>query len=130
MTVIGLILIGLVAGALAASLGVGGGIVYVPALVTLFAFAQHEAQGTSLAVIIPTVLLAATIHGRAGRVDWRIAILLGSGGIIGGLLGAGTALSLEAPVLRRMFAVFLILMAIRMLRRTTRAAHHPDEEGA
>jgi uncharacterized membrane protein YfcA len=127
VTVVGLILIGLVAGALAASLGVGGGIVYVPALVTLFAFAQHEAQGTSLAVIIPTALLAATIHGRAGRVDWRTAILLGCGGIIGGLLGAGTALSLEAPVLRRMFAVFLIVMAIRMLRRTTRAAHHGDD---
>jgi uncharacterized membrane protein YfcA len=97
-------------------------------LVTLFSFAQHEAQGTSLAVIIPTALLAATIHGRAGRVDWRTAILLGSGGIVGGLLGAGTALSLEAPVLRRMFAIFLILMAIRMLRRTTRAAHHTEEE--
>ena len=125
MTVVGFILIGLIAGALAASLGVGGGVVYVPALVTLFALAQHEAQGTSLAVIIPTAILAATLHGRAGRVDWRTAILLGSGGIIGAVLGARVALSLEAPVLRRMFATFLILMAIRMLRRTTRAAHEP-----
>jgi len=128
MTVLGLVLIGLVAGALAASLGVGGGIVYVPALVTLFAFAQHEAQGTSLAVIIPTTALAATIHGRAGRVDWRTAILLGCGGVVGGLLGARVALSLEAPVLRKMFAMFLVVMAIRMLRRTTRAAHHTPAE--
>jgi uncharacterized membrane protein YfcA len=125
MTVVGLIAIGLIAGGLAATLGVGGGIVYVPALVTLFAFAQHEAQGTSLAVMIPTTILAAAIHTKAGRVDWRVALTLGSGGIIGGVLGARLALSLEAPVLRRMFAIFLVLMAVRMLRRTTRRSHEP-----
>ena len=123
MTVAALVLVGLLAGALAASLGVGGGIIYVPALVALFAFAQHEAQGTSLAVIVPSMVLAASIHGRAGRVDWRTALILGSGGLIGGWLGARVALSLEAPVLRRLFATFLVLMAVRMVRRTTRAAH-------
>ncbi len=123
MTVAGLVLVGLMAGALAASLGVGGGIIYVPALVAFFAFAQHEAQGTSLAVIIPTMVLAASIHGRAGRVDWRTALILGSGGLIGGWLGARVALSLEAPVLRRLFAAFLVIMAVRMVRHTTRAAH-------
>ncbi len=123
MTVAGLVLVGLLAGALAASLGVGGGIIYVPGLVAFFAFAQHEAQGTSLAVIVPTMVLAALIHGRAGRVDWRTALILGAGGLIGGWLGARVALSLEAPVLRRLFATFLVLMAVRMLRHTTRAAH-------
>lgn len=125
MTVIALIAVGLLAGALAASLGVGGGIVYVPALVALFSFSQHEAQGTSLAVIVPTMVLAGVIHGRAGRVDWRTALILGAGGVLGGWIGANAALSLEAPVLRRLFAVFLVLMAARMVRRTTRAAH-PD----
>lgn len=125
MTVIGLIAIGLIAGGLAATLGVGGGIVYVPALVTLFSFAQHEAQGTSLAIMIPTTMLAAALHSKAGRVDWRVALTLGAGGVIGGVLGARLALSLEAPVLRRMFAVFLVLMAVRMLRRTTRRSHEP-----
>lgn len=127
MTVVGLILVGLMAGALAASLGVGGGVIYVPALATLFALAQHEAQGTSLAVMIPTTVVAAVIHSRARRVDWRTALVLGSGGIVGGILGARLALSLEAPVLRKMFAVFLILMAIQMVRRTARAAHDPAD---
>jgi len=123
MTILGFIVVGLVAGGLAVNLGIGGGIIYVPSLVTLFALSQHEAQGTSLAVIVPTAILAAVMHGRAGRVVWRSAILLGVGGVAGGLLGASIALSLEAPVLRRMFAVFLVLMAVRMLRRTSRHAH-------
>lgn len=126
MTIIGLILIGLVAGSLAVNLGVGGGVVYVPSLVTIFALTQHEAQGTSLAVILPTATLAAIVHGRAKRVDWRVASMLGLGAIAGGIAGARLALSLEAPVLRKLFAAFLVLMAIRMLRRTTRAAHESE----
>lgn len=126
MTILGLILVGLIAGSLAVNLGIGGGVVYVPSLVTLFALAQHEAQGTSLAVIVPTAILAAVVHGRAGRVDWRVALLLGAGGVVGGLIGAQIALSLDGPVLRKMFAVLLVLMAIRMLLRTHRAA---DSDG-
>lgn len=120
MTVVAWIAIGLGAGALGATLGIGGGIVYVPALVALFSFAQHEAQGTSLAAVVPAMVVAAIVHHRAGRVDWRTAITLGSGAVIGGLLGASVALSLEAPVLKRMFAVFLVLMAIRMVGKTRR----------
>ena len=123
MTVVALIFIGLLAAAVGASLGVGGGIVYVPALVALFSFSQHEAQGTSLAVIVPTMLIAGVIHARAGRVDIKTAVALGIGGVLGGWLGARLALSLEGIVLRRLFALFLVLTAIRMLRRTTRAAH-------
>lgn len=123
MTILGLIAIGLLAGGLAASLGVGGGIIYVPALVSLFAFAQHDAQGTSLAVIIPTTVVAAVVHSRAGRVIWKIAIPLGIGGIIGGLLGGTTAQALSAPVLRRLFAAFLVISALRMLSKTRTRAH-------
>lgn len=125
MTVVALIAVGLIAGTLGAMLGVGGGIVYVPALVALFSFAQHEAQGTSLAVIIPSTIVAAYVHARAGRVDWRTALLLGSGGIVGGLLGARIALSLDAPVLKRMFAVFLVLAVLRMAGKTRNRAHAP-----
>lgn len=126
MTVVALILVGLAAGALGATLGVGGGIVYVPALVALFSFAQHEAQGTSLAVIVPSTIIAAYVHAKAGRVDWKTALLLGMGGIIGGMLGANIALALEAPVLKRMFAVFLVLVALRMLGKTRRRTQHTD----
>jgi len=125
MTVVALIAVGLVAGTLGAMLGVGGGIVYVPALVTLFSFAQHEAQGTSLAVIIPSTMVAAYVHARAGRVDWRTALLLGVGGIAGGTIGAHIALSLDAPLLKRMFAVFLGLAVLRMAGKTRRRSHAP-----
>jgi uncharacterized membrane protein YfcA len=123
MTVVALIFVGLVAGTLGAMLGVGGGIVYVPALVALFSFAQHEAQGTSLAVIVPSTIVAAYVHARAGRVDWRTAFLLGTGGIAGGVIGARIALSLDAPLLKRMFAVFLVMAVLRMAGKTRRRAH-------
>ena len=126
MTVVALILVGLAAGTLGATLGVGGGIIYVPALAALFSFAQHEAQGTSLAVIVPSTIIAAYVHARAGRVDWRTAILLGLGGVVGGVFGARVALSLDAPLLKRMFAVFLVIAAFRMLGKTRRRAHTTD----
>ncbi|MFQ5948281.1 MAG: sulfite exporter TauE/SafE family protein [Acidimicrobiia bacterium] len=117
MTAAGLVAVGLVAGGLSAILGIGGGIVFVPALVVLFDFGQHLAQGTSLAVIIPTTIVGAVVHARGGRVDWRLAIPVGAGGIAGGLLGARLALALEGSVLRRIFAAFLVLVAARMLTR-------------
>lgn len=125
MTVAALIIVGLAAGALGAMLGVGGGIIYVPALVALFSFAQHEAQGTSLVVIVPSTIVAALVHAKARRVDWRAALLLGLGGIAGGLIGARVALGLDAALLKRMFAVFLVIAAMRMLGKTRRRAH-PD----
>lgn len=119
---IGLIVVGLLAGALAALLGIGGGIVMVPALVTIFSFDQHVAQATSLAVIVPTAVVAAVLHVKAGRVDLRLAATLAAGGLGGGLAGAATALSLEGALLARMFAVLLVVVALRMLGRARRPA--------
>jgi uncharacterized protein len=118
VTILTLVAIGLFAGIIGAALGIGGGIVMVPSLVVLLAVPQHAAQGTSLAVIVPTAIVATVVHARAGRVDRRLALGLGAGGVIGGVLGAFTALSLDALVLRRLFALFLVLMAMRMLRAT------------
>ena len=125
--IVGLILVGIVGGSVAASLGIGGGIIYVPALVTIFSLAQHEAQGTSLALIIPTTIVATIVHSRAGRVDWRISGLLAIGAVGGGFLGAQAALALEAPVLRKMFGVMVAITALRMLHKTRRAAHSTDD---
>lgn len=121
----GLILVGLFAGALAAILGIGGGIIFVPVLATLYAFPQHVAQATSLAVIVPTAAVAAAAHARVGRVEWRIAAILGLGGIAGGFLGATAALAIDGGLLRKLFAGFLVLMAWRMLDKTRKSAH-PD----
>jgi uncharacterized membrane protein YfcA len=106
---------------------VGGGIIYVPALVTIFSLAQHEAQGTSLALIIPTTIVATIVHARAGRVDWRISGLLALGAVGGGFLGAEVALALEAPVLRKMFGVLVAITALRMLHKTRETSHSSDD---
>lgn len=122
-TVLLLLVVGVVAGSVAASLGVGGGIIYVPALVAFFSFAQHEAQGTSLALIIPTTLIAAIVHSRAGRVDWRTSGLLAAGAVAGGFFGAEFALAIDPVLLRRLFGVLVAITAVRMLRKTRRRAH-------
>ena len=124
MTVALLIVVGLLAGTMAAALGVGGGIVFVPALVVLLDFTQHEAQGTSLVVIVPTAIIATVVHARHGRVDWRAALPVAVGGVCGALAGAALALQLDGGLLRRLFAVLLIALAIRMLLRTRRP--NPD----
>ena len=115
MEIVGLILVGLVAGALAASLGIGGGIIFVPALVSLFGFSQLDAQGTSLAIIVPTAMVAAAGHIRAGRILWDIAIVVGIAGIIGAVIGAQVAYELDERTLQRVFAIVLVLLAIRMM---------------
>ncbi len=122
--VILLVVTGLVAGTLAALLGVGGGVVFVPALVVLFGLEQHLAQGTSLAAIVPTTLVAALRHARHGRIDWRVVIPLAAGGVAGGVAGAVFALDLAPVLLRRLFVGLLVIVSIRMVGKARRA-HAP-----
>lgn len=112
----GLVTLGLVAGLVSSALGVGGGVVLVPALVLLFGVAQHLAEGTSLAVIAPTALIGAWRHGRRGATDWRLGLVIGAGGVVGGLFGAQLALALPAAALGRLFGAFLLVTGVRMLR--------------
>ncbi|MDJ0923788.1 MAG: sulfite exporter TauE/SafE family protein [Acidimicrobiia bacterium] len=111
---LGFVVLGLGTGVLASTLGVGGGIIFVPALVVFFGFEQHVAQGTSLAVILPTAIVGTYLHSKRGRVEWRVALLVAVGGIVGGLLGAAGALALDPDLLRRLFAALLVVIAIRM----------------
>lgn len=117
LQIIGLILLGVFAGSLAATLGVGGGIIFVPVLVSVFSFSQLDAQGTSLAIIVPTAIVGAITHARAGRVNWKVVAVVGTGGVLGALVGATLAQTLDEAVLRRVFAIVLIILAIRMARR-------------
>ena len=112
---IGLALIGLSAGFLAGLLGVGGGVVMVPAMVLFLAFDQHVAQGTSLVVIIPAALSGSWTHHRNGRLFLRDALLLAAGGVIGAAFGSVFALSIDDVLLRRLFGVFLMATAVRIL---------------
>lgn len=115
MTIAGFLILGLTAGSIAAMLGIGGGVIFVPALVVLFAFGQHTAQGTSLAVILPTAIVGTFVHWRHHRVNWPIALMIAGGGVVGGTLGSAAALSLDPVLLRRLFAGLLVVLAIRVL---------------
>lgn len=115
-TFAGLLLLGAVAGYFSGLIGIGGGIIIVPALVVLFGFGQHMAQGTTLAMLIPPVgVLAAMTYYREGFVDLRTAGILCVGFVLGGFLGGKYALSLPEASLRKVFAVVLIVIAVRLL---------------
>ena len=121
------VVLGLLAGGLSAVMGVGGGVIMVPAMVLLFGFTQHVAEGTSLMIIIPTALVGAIRHSRHGYTDWRLGLALGSGGILGAIAGAAIALQLDAELLQRLFAGFLLLTGAHLLW-TTRASFSGVED--
>ncbi|MBM4264602.1 MAG: sulfite exporter TauE/SafE family protein [Deltaproteobacteria bacterium] len=100
--------IGTMGGLLAGLFGVGGGIVIVPALIYLAGFTQHQATGTSLAVLLPPIGLGAAIeYYRHGNVNVRAAIILAITMLIGTWLGSLVANKISGPYLRLMFAVFV-----------------------
>jgi len=108
--------IGLAAGILSGMVGVGGGIVMVPAMVYFLAFPQHRAQGTSLALMLfPVGLLGALNYYRKGHVDLRVAGLLAVGFVLGSYLGSRFSLSLPQATVRRIFALVMLAVALRML---------------
>jgi uncharacterized membrane protein YfcA len=112
---VGLIALGLVAGVLSGLIGLGGGIFIVPALVLLFGFTQHNAQGTTLAVLIPPIgILAAYTYYQRGHVNISAAALICVGFVLGGLIGAKLANAIPTLALTRVFAVFLVLLGLRM----------------
>jgi uncharacterized protein len=127
LELVGLAGIGVAAGVFAGLLGIGGGLVMVPAMVLLLGFDQHVAQGTSLVVIIPAALSGSLTHYRNGRVALRDAAFLAAGGAIGALIGSVLALSVDDAILRRLFAIFLLVVAARMLLRRNRESRSPSE---
>jgi uncharacterized membrane protein YfcA len=121
--ILALLAIGLSAGLLAGLLGIGGGVVMVPAMVLIMGLDQHVAQGTSLLVIIPAAAFGSFTHHRHGRVALRDAASLAVGGVLGAVLGSVTALSLDEQLLRRLFAVLILVVAARLLM--TRSSAEP-----
>lgn len=115
------LIIGLAAGMLSGLVGVGGGIIMVPALVFFMSYTQHQAQGTSLAVLtLPVVILASLYYyhqcQKAGTpIDLKIVLLLSSGFIIGGYFGSKMALAIDQQMLKKIFAVILFYTAFKML---------------
>jgi hypothetical protein len=119
MQVVLAIVVGLAGGALGGLIGLGGGFIMVPLLVYLFHMGQHDAQGTSLAVLLPPVgILSVLQYWRAGHVQLAVALWAALGFLVGGWIGGAVAQAIGGATLRRVFAVILILAAIDLLRRS------------
>lgn len=114
--------IGVAVGLLAGYMGVGGGIIAVPAFTLLLGMSQQEAQGTSLGVILITAPAGALEHHRLGNVVVRLVPLLGLGAALGGPIASMLVQKLPQAVLTRAFGVFLIANAVYMILRARRAA--------
>jgi uncharacterized membrane protein YfcA len=116
MTMVFYLLLGLIAGVLGGLLGIGGGIIVVPALVLLCGFSQHLAQGTTLAMMVPPIgLLAAWVYYSRGYVDIKVAGLMCIGFFLGGLLGAKFAGEFSDIMLKRIFGFALMLISVKMI---------------
>ena len=107
--------LGLVAGVLAGMFGVGGGVLFVPTLVLVLGMTQLGAQATSLAAMIPVVLLGAWRQHRYGNVRWRDALVVGFASAIGVAAGVAVATALPDEALRRLFALLLVATAVQLV---------------
>jgi uncharacterized membrane protein YfcA len=106
--------LGFAAGAISGIFGVGGGVLFVPTLALVVGLTQLEAQATSLAAIIPVVAAGAWRQHRYGNVRWRPALIVGLASIAGVAGGVAIAVALSEDTLRRLFAVVLIAIAVRL----------------
>ncbi len=114
--VIAFLALGLFAGFLSGLVGLGGGFVIVPALVFLFGFSQHRAQGTTLALLVPPIgILAAWTYYQRGFVDLKAAGLICLTFLLGGLMGAKVATNLASATLEKVFGIVLLLISLKMI---------------
>lgn len=120
LEVLAAIVIGLLAGALGGLFGVGGGLIFVPALVLLFDFGQVEAEATSLLAIIPVVIAGTWRQHLYGNVRWRTALIIGVVAVAGVELGVLTAKSLPEETLQRLFGSLLLVVAGQLVWRARR----------
>lgn len=110
------LLLGVLAGFLSGLVGIGGGVLIVPALVFWFGLSQQEAQGTTLALLVPPIgLLGALTYYKQGYVDFKIAALICVGFFLGGLFGAKLAIGLSNAVLEKVFGVAILAIAVKMI---------------
>lgn len=109
-----LIIIGFLAGVVGGTLGLGGGIIIVPALVFIMGFTQHHAQGTSLAVLLfPVGILAVLKYTKEGYVNYKFAAILIVAFIIGSYFGSLISINLPDKVLKKVFGIFMLLVSLK-----------------
>lgn len=115
-TILILIIIGLAAGVLSGMVGVGGGIIMVPLFVVFLGLTQHNAQGMSLAVMLPPVTFFAVYnYHKAGAIDWRMTLIVSVIFVIGGFFGSKLALKIDQLTLKKIFGVMMLIVALKMI---------------
>jgi uncharacterized membrane protein YfcA len=115
-TIVLLVVVGLLAGILSGLVGLGGGVIIVPALVFLLGFSQHQATGTSLGILLlPAGIFAVINYYQKGLIDVRVVLLIFVGFLAGGWLGSKISLSINETVLKKVFAIVLVLIAGKVL---------------
>ena len=115
--VITLLLIGLAAGILSGLVGVGGGLIVVPALIFFLGYSQHQAQGTSLGLLLlPVGILAVINYYNKGQIDVKVVAVMSIAFVLGGWLGSKLALRLTADTVKKIFAIFLFYSAFKLLK--------------
>lgn len=115
-TILILLIIGLLAGILSGFVGVGGGVVIVPALIYFMSMSQHQAQGTSLFVLLlPTGILAVYNYYQKGNIEWRYGLIIALAFFIGGYFGSKLSLKLSPAVVKFVFGILMAYVAFRFL---------------
>jgi len=115
-TIILYVALGILAGISSGFFGIGGAVIIIPALVLLGGFTQHQAQGTTLALMIPPIgLLAAMKYYHHGNINVKAALFICAGFVLGGLLGAKFAMPIPEHILKKAFACFLMIVSLKML---------------
>ncbi|MBS1946203.1 MAG: sulfite exporter TauE/SafE family protein [Bacteroidetes bacterium] len=115
-TILLLLFVGLLAGTLSGLVGVGGGIIIVPALAFILGFSQQQAQGTSLGLLLlPSGIFAVISYYKQGYIDMKVVFILFLGFLLGGYLGSKISLNISDAALKKTFAVILFIIAGKML---------------
>ena len=127
LMVVFLIILGILSGALSGMVGVGGGIIIVPALVFFLSFTQKQAQGTSLGILLlPVGILGVIQYYKQGQIDWRVVLIVSLAFLAGNYFGSKWALSLSDKTLKKVFAIVLIV-GFKILFIDTRKKDLPEQ---
>lgn len=127
-TIIILVLIGVFAGLISGFIGVGGGVIIVPALVYFLAVPQHTAIGTSLLIMLPPIgILAVMNFYKAGHINWSHGLIVATTFIIGAYFGSKLSLRLNANTVKLVFGIFMLYVSIRMIYTSIRPGTKQNE---
>lgn len=116
-TIIWYLAIGAVAGLIAGFLGIGGGIILVPMMVTLLGLSEYKAHGTSLAIIVPISIIGAAVYAMRGDINWIFVAAIGAGSVFGVIAGAKLMMKMPGFRLRQLFGLYTIAIATLLIIR-------------